>query len=90
MTYFAIGDKIVIIVSTHMPLARHDAATMAYGSCTGAFLLTCLLRGMTPLDRDKFNGTVVSTHMPLARHDCTVSVTPKCYSGFYSHASCEA
>ena len=34
-------------VSTHMPLARHDVFASAPNLATLAFLLTCLLRGMT-------------------------------------------
>ena len=35
-------------VSTHMPLARHDSAAPMLVSMKCLFLLTCLLRGMTP------------------------------------------
>ena len=60
------------IVSTHMPLARHDNFYMGLRIGELAFLLTCLLRGMTvPINYDRF-GFYVSTHMPLARHDVTV------------------
>ena len=34
-------------VSTHMPLARHDADAGTVVQCDFKFLLTCLLRGMT-------------------------------------------
>ena len=34
-------------VSTHMPLARHDAGRFIGYFHHGKFLLTCLLRGMT-------------------------------------------
>ena len=33
------------------------------------FLLTCLLRGMTPVSTCLQKRCIVSTHMPLARHD---------------------
>ena len=52
-----------------MPLARHDTESYQRIKSHAAFLLTCLLRGMTYW---RF-GTIwiyrVSTHMPLARHD---------------------
>ena len=34
-------------ISTHMPLARHDAIVRPTSPAKSAFLLTCLLRGMT-------------------------------------------
>ena len=55
-----------------------------------AFLLTCLLRGMTVLIRKICIGCLVSTHMPLARHDRFASGRYVPFHGFYSHASCEA
>ena len=39
-----------------------------------AFLLTCLLRGMTRLADIFLDAVKVSTHMPLARHDIYVEV----------------
>ena len=39
------------IISTHMPLARHDGCcSHSFGGSHG-FLLTCLLRGMTVIDK---------------------------------------
>ena len=65
----ATKDKIdAIYVSTHMPLARHDAAIPEAASAP-AFLLTCLLRGMTIASASWNSMPPVSTHMPLARHD---------------------
>ena len=40
------------MISTHMPLARHDAGNWTTLNNAIAFLLTCLLRGMT--ERDEF------------------------------------
>ena len=39
--------KRIKIISTHMPLARHDHILDKIISRMMAFLLTCLLRGMT-------------------------------------------
>ena len=55
-------------ISTHMPLARHDAGDL-FVSGAVTFLLTCLLRGMTITLRDGTVLNLISTHMPLARHD---------------------
>ena len=52
-----------------MPLARHDFLTLRLVVHDMAFLLTCLLRGMTDLVVDKAANIAISTHMPLARHD---------------------
>ena len=54
------------------------------------FLLTCLLRGMTLMSKDKDPESRISTHMPLARHDKTYADTCPHKEYFYSHASCEA
>ena len=62
-------DKDKAAVSTHMPLARHDALRFFLKLLVMMFLLTCLLRGMTGTDGKKPSSTRVSTHMPLARHD---------------------
>ena len=60
----------ISVVSTHMPLARHDFLEVENGEKM-EFLLTCLLRGMTN-SYDGMNAYLsVSTHMPLARHDST-------------------
>ena len=56
-------------VSTHMPLARHDADAGTVVQCDFKFLLTCLLRGMTRWRLSWDARSFVSTHMPLARHD---------------------
>ena len=56
-------------VSTHMPLARHDSNSPMLIPLLCAFLLTCLLRGMTTLGKFWNISATVSTHMPLARHD---------------------
>ena len=57
------------MVSTRMPLAKHDSAhSFNIPSCL-SFLLTCLLRGMTVVFRVLLLHPFVSTHMPLARHD---------------------
>ena len=57
------------LVSTHMPLARHDASPREKSERRERFLLTCLLRGMTIRKGVNINSQRVSTHMPLARHD---------------------
>ena len=57
------------IVSTHMPLARHDLPGSHRTVNTFPFLLTCLLRGMTKIGWSITSPSEVSTHMPLARHD---------------------
>ena len=54
------------------------------------FLLTCLLRGMTPWLIYNNSVAGVSTHMPLARHDDPLARICKAQPRFYSHASCEA
>ena len=41
----------------------------AHRQATHAFLLTCLLRGMTHKNFILYQNIAVSTHMPLARHD---------------------
>ena len=41
------AELILIFVSTHMPLARHDSITTSPYTEQIGFLLTCLLRGMT-------------------------------------------
>ena len=78
------------MVSTRMPLAKHDSAhSFNIPSCL-SFLLTCLLRGMTVVFRVLLLHPFVSTHMPLARHDDILSINAITSFGFYSHASCEA
>ena len=72
-----------------MPLARHDVA-LPSSSMIGAFLLTCLLRGMTKSSHIRKQRTGVSTHMPLARHDAYMIQNIPSRFRFYSHASCEA
>ena len=49
MTPENIHDAVSFIISTHMPLARHDQTLPRRPQWTDWFLLTCLLRGMTPL-----------------------------------------
>ena len=58
-----------VTVSTHMPLARHDLYWDLLAREILAFLLTCLLRGMTVIRGKNAVNIIVSTHMPLARHD---------------------
>ena len=41
------------------------------------FLLTCLLRGMTPATRLAAMPLSISTHMPLARHDIQTTTTAR-------------
>ena len=78
------------MVSTRMPLAKHDSAhSFNIPSCL-SFLLTCLLRGMTVVFRVLLLHPFVSTHMPLARHDKRSARAAVMHAGFYSHASCEA
>ena len=66
------------MVSTHMPLARHDDAGFRKQFYLYWFLLTCLLRGMTKHRRVYKRPCAVSTHMPLARHDG--ERFPHCYA----------
>ena len=77
-------------VSTHMPLARHDIKHCNDIRLLTAFLLTCLLRGMTASASTHIAKYSVSTHMPLARHDLVCIPANLCGARFYSHASCEA
>ena len=77
-------------ISTHMPLARHDLSSPTLKLFRFSFLLTCLLRGMTPLFFWYLCSLYISTHMPLARHDTLESIEKDLYDNFYSHASCEA
>ena len=75
-------------VSTHMPLARHDAI-IAYMAYLDRFLLTCLLRGMTIWRRKRtwctgFLLTCLLRGMTLFEEEV------KQLACFYSHASCEA
>ena len=60
--------KQMYVVSTHMPLARHDVTGKGHAT-DDLFLLTCLLRGMTKNRINHRANAGVSTHMPLARHD---------------------
>ena len=46
MTIAVVVGAVVGVVSTHMPLARHDIYGLI-NSLAQQFLLTCLLRGMT-------------------------------------------
>ena len=76
------------VVSTHMPLARHDEILHIWQKPI-AFLLTCLLRGMTPPNHNSEN------HVPflltcLLRGMTTCNGLHKILISFYSHASCEA
>ena len=80
---------LIIEVSTHMPLARHDNYdTLA--------TVDQLVSTHMPLARhDRATRTIsivcgVSTHMPLARHDTTSGTILYTVLRFYSHASCEA
>ena len=57
------------IISTHMPLARHDVDNEFHFCPYCGFLLTCLLRGMTGRPMVCPFVIWISTHMPLARHD---------------------
>ena len=67
-----LGSLSKTVVSTHMPLARHDPVRGILVLQKPRFLLTCLLRGMTGCRCHLFFSRAVSTHMPLARHDgCT-------------------
>ena len=58
----------IILVSTHMPLARHDLSAIC---CANSFRVSTHM----PLARHDLNEywgsflDYVSTHMPLARHD---------------------
>ncbi len=77
------------LVSTHMPLARHDIARWRLN-------IKCWVSTHMPLARHD-NGYYgaeqefeVSTHMPLARHDEKRQVHKIQLFSFYSHASCEA
>ena len=58
-----------LFISTHMPLARHDGASIVVLCMLHKFLLTCLLRGMTLALQKLCTMLEISTHMPLARHD---------------------
>ena len=49
MTERVIRFHVGVRISTHMPLARHDALSGRWTLGTYRFLLTCLLRGMTDL-----------------------------------------
>ena len=76
--------EMVAIVSTHMPLARHDFISSILPLTSALFLLTCLLRGMTPLLSVRYQSWQVSTHMPLARHDMDFFVS-KVFHGVSTH-----
>ena len=77
------------MVSTHMPLARHDSILNVDPSAS-------LVSTHMPLARHDnvfklfSDAWFVSTHMPLARHDLTASPLAARNLCFYSHASCEA
>ena len=78
------------MVSTHMPLARHD-----FILCWIVVLEVRVSTHMPLARHDVFMGhsdynVTVSTHMPLARHDLLCCVWSVQTCGFYSHASCEA
>ena len=57
-----------IVVSTHMPLAKHDKSTdlMKQGYKVSTHMP---LARHDPGTRSQMTDTEVSTHMPLARHD---------------------
>ncbi len=60
---------VLLDISTHMPLARHDYVQQCADAGLLQFLLTCLLRGMTFSPLLFLKSIEISTHMPLARHD---------------------
>ncbi len=60
---------VLLDISTHMPLARHDKNVLRNLEYQCQFLLTCLLRGMTSFLTVPAFHFSISTHMPLARHD---------------------
>ena len=60
-----------------------------YARCK-IFLLTRLLRGVTPGVGEAEFCIVISTHTPLARRDALVVLREVESNYFYSHASCEA
>ena len=49
MTFLQVSCFFVYGISTHMPLARHDVLRPSMVDVSDAFLLTCLLRGMTTI-----------------------------------------
>ena len=85
----AIG--ICVFVSTHMPLARHDAMVDITFYTFEKFLLTCLLRGMTRNSLFDMSGVNSFLLTCLLRGMTIVPCFHFPVKGrFYSHASCEA
>ena len=80
----------ILPVSTHMPLARHDLATVNQLQKSVDVSTHMPLARHDPVPRTARNIMPVSTHMPLARHDDCCCYGCGCGCGFYSHASCEA
>ena len=76
-------------VSTHMPLARHDAVCRNCPTCTDVSTHMPLARHDEAVFKNQ-KLAIVSTHMPLARHDDLMNALLTIYCSFYSHASCEA
>ena len=80
----------ISIVSTHMPLTRHDPIMGGIRTWYTKFLLTCLLRGMTgQLFKQSYLLFRFYSHASYeAWHDRIYTVVLR--NGFYSHASYEA
>ena len=77
------------LVSTHMPLARHDwdETDLLYYSDVSTHMPLARHDGNLAGALTQF---AVSTHMPLARHDEGAKLEAANFVSFYSHASCEA
>ena len=64
-----LSTVLVILISTHAPLARRDFLFCRLSGLLRIFLLTRLLRGATNKSDFKLYKLGISTHAPLARRD---------------------
>ena len=84
-----VPSVIMLDVSTHMPLARHDLRQFVC-YLIAMFLLTCLLRGMT-VKLSPAQTTKMFLLTCLLRGMTTLTLKKRLLMrSFYSHASCEA
>ena len=90
MTYVWLGEIKRIMVSTHMPLTRHDFTVGDVEEYIAVSTHMPLTRHDCPGTDGEQHRRHVSTHMPLTRHDRFDYSTNCIVECFYSHASYEA
>ena len=89
MTHPTFTQNWVTVVSTHMPLARHDLNTISITPPEHNVSTHMPLARHDIMKISCVDATEVSTHMPLARHDVVRIKKGFRIFRFYSHASCE-